>query len=397
MNKFRVFHCIFELATGGAQRQLFYLLKYRSELFADATVLCIPTKDDYYEKQLLDLGVNIIHLPARSSCAVRYMEMTFQIFNHLRKSGPFHIVHNWMMDMNVCGAIAGTLARTPAVIAAVRVSPDHADAHWSSVSDPSNAKFILSTKIASRIVDATITNSNRLRDEYIKWAGIADNSAVVSIQNGIDCSLFCGEIDRAAEREALGIGAADPVVGIVERIAPEKDHQTFFEMAARIVREIPETRFLVVGYIPGDEQSDPARHFKKKLNQLGIMERVVFTGKSHRIKEMLAVMDVAVNTSIQEGFSNFILEAMAMGLPVAATDVSGSAEAVNHEVTGFIAPPRSPETLARHVVWLLQHPEVAARMGDLGKQRAVNVFDVKNMVQATENLYLQLLKKKGYC
>jgi glycosyltransferase involved in cell wall biosynthesis len=99
--------------------------------------------------------------------------------------------------------------------------------------------------------------------------------------------------------------------------------------------------------------------------------------------------------SLSEGLSNTLLESMAAGVPVVATDVGGNPEAVENGVTGLLVPPRDPDALARAVCLLLGNREMAAEMGNAGRERVAKRFSMDQMVRETETLYLKLLNVHG--
>ncbi len=110
--------------------------------------------------------------------------------------------------------------------------------------------------------------------------------------------------------------------------------------------------------------------------------------------QLLALMDIAVLPSLEEGFPNAVLEAMAAGKPVVATRVGGVPEAVVHGETGLLVPPKDPEALAEAICWLLEHPTEAARFGEAGRRRVTERFELTGMVRQYEAVYERLVAEK---
>lgn len=109
-------------------------------------------------------------------------------------------------------------------------------------------------------------------------------------------------------------------------------------------------------------------------------------------------MVISVLPSLSEGLSNVLLESMAAGLPVVATNVGGNPEVVEEGVTGLLVPPREPAALANAVGILRENPGLAARFGDSGRMRVENCFSLERMVQETQKLYLEMLRiRKSSC
>ena len=213
--------------------------------------------------------------------------------------------------------------------------------------------------------------------------GIAPaKSRSITIFNGVDLDAFCPK-ETCAERVRafkcqLGIDHAVPVVGIVGRIVREKGHREFLEMA-RYVAQKRNAIFLVVGdSLPSDRDQFGAV-FKKEVANAGLTPHFLFTGQTDQVPDYLRIMDIFLLPSYREGFPRSIVEAMATGLPVIATDIRGCREAVVHGMTGLIVPPKDGEALARAVDRLLSNPEEAKSMGRAGRQRAVELYDYRTV------------------
>lgn len=200
----------------------------------------------------------------------------------------------------------------------------------------------------------------------------------ITIFNGVDLSVFLPRKEREVSsrnfKQELGIGESTPVVGIVGRIVREKGHREFLEMAIAVSKKRKVT-FVVVGdTLPSDR--DPfAPVLKENVAQAGLTADFIFTGITDRVADYLSIMDIFVLPSYREGFPRSVIEAMSAGLPVVATDIRGSREAVIHEKTGLIVPPRDGVALAEAVARLLDNPQEALVMGRAGRERAINLYD----------------------
>ena len=132
---------------------------------------------------------------------------------------------------------------------------------------------------------------------------------------------------------------------------------------------------------------------KEQAMQLGIRGKVIFTGLRHDIPDLLHIADVSVLSSFIEGFSNIILESMAAGKPVVATDVGGNIEAVIDEETGFIVPPANSDKLANAVMKILDNKQLRIDMGRKAREH-VERFSIQEMACQTDALYTACLAKK---
>ena len=131
------------------------------------------------------------------------------------------------------------------------------------------------------------------------------------------------------------------------------------------------------------------------VQKLGLSEKVQFLGYQNNILEILRSMDIFILPSLWEGMPNAILEAMAAGLPVVATNVGGTPEVVVDGETGFLVPPRDPEALANAIKLLIDDPELRKKFGQAGRERVERHFTIQETVRKTEELYLRLLAEKG--
>ena len=172
------------------------------------------------------------------------------------------------------------------------------------------------------------------------------------------------------------------------RLFPAKNHAIFLRTAAIINQAMPDTRFALVG-------DGPLRSYLENLSQeLGLASKAIFFGEQRDVGTYLSAFDIAVLTSEAEGCSNYLLEAMALGKPVVATDVGGNREVVQHSETGLLIPPGNAEALAKAIIALLQDPEAARAMGQRGRDRVVTQFSVESMVQQYQDIYEDTLRNR---
>lgn len=223
---------------------------------------------------------------------------------------------------------------------------------------------------------AVISNSlSALRD-----LDIAPDGRVHSVPNGIDTARydFRPQI-RAAFRAERGFDAATPLVGIVARLDPMKDHTTFLRAARQIVEHVAAACFVVAG----DGPPDYRRQLQEQARQLGIESRVLWLGEVSDPSRVYSALDVLVSSSaFGEGFSNVVAEAMSSGLAVVTTDVGDSARIVGE--LGAVVPPRDPQMLAAAVVDVLCGDPTALRTQR--RARIVADFGVEAMVVKTESI-----------
>jgi glycosyltransferase involved in cell wall biosynthesis len=208
------------------------------------------------------------------------------------------------------------------------------------------------------------------------------------IHNGVDTRRFepNGEA-RSATRKELGLPQDSFVVGTVGRLVPIKDHQTLLNAAALLIERGADVRVLLVG-------SGPERENLQRQATNALEGRVCFVGDSSRVPQMLNAMDVFVLPSLKEGMSNTLLEAMASGLPVLATNVGGNPEIVENDVNGCLFTPGDAQWLASKLHLLAHSPALIHQLGTAARNRAIESFSLSRMLETYRSFYLELAARR---
>jgi glycosyltransferase involved in cell wall biosynthesis len=232
---------------------------------------------------------------------------------------------------NFMGAVAGFFARVPLIITCRRGLGTHQDRHkwWRSCD-----------RVANYLSHVVTANSRAVAEDTMARDGLLAAKIIV-IRNGLDLLSF--EPMRTYEdlRRDLGLDSDEIGLVCVANLIPYKGHADLFEALAKARTLMPPFRLFVVGRDDGI-----GKELETLAAQLGIAERVVFLGSRKDVGTILGAMDVFVLASHEEGSSNALLEAMASGLPIIATDVGGNREALEGGRYGLIVPPRDPLALA---------------------------------------------------
>jgi glycosyltransferase involved in cell wall biosynthesis len=247
------------------------------------------------------------------------------------------------------------------------------------------SKFFLSLEqFAGHLTDCLIAVSDSERKEAVKNRIISEKKIVV-IPNGVDSKDFLPDTRvRERVRAELNIAPTAFVVGIVSRYVPQKDPLTLVKAAQLVLTNQPEARFIWCG--EGEMQEET----KALARKLGIHDAFYFLGFRRDVKDIMNAFDLFALSSIFEGLPNTLLEAMALGLPVVATDVVGSKDVVINGETGVLVPPRQPERLAQGILELLADHQRRQEMGQKGQQAVRNRYSIEKMVADVEKVY-QLL------
>ncbi|MFQ5451898.1 MAG: glycosyltransferase, partial [Nitrospinaceae bacterium] len=209
------------------------------------------------------------------------------------------------------------------------------------------------------------------------------------IPNGFDTNQFAPSREaRIQIRNELGLEPGTPLIGLMARYHPMKDHENFFRAAASLFKTHPHVHFLLAG----DNVDENNQTLFDLIKRIGNKERVHLLGPRMDVHKITAALDVATNSSFfGEAFSNAIGEAMSCGVPCVVTNVGDSAFLVRD--TGRIVPPRDPDALAMAWKNLLDLGwEGRRKLGDKARQRIINHFSLDSVVAQYESLYSRILR-----
>ena len=190
-------------------------------------------------------------------------------------------------------------------------------------------------------------------------------------------------------RTELDIPLGAVVVGNMANLRPTKGQGYLLQAFQAVLRSSTAPVYLVITGQGPEEES-----LRSAIRELGLEQRAFIYKTSRDRFEVIRSFDIFVLSSLQEGFSNALVEAMALGLPCVATDVGGNAEAVQHNITGLIVPPKEPGPLAQALLALVDDPERRRIMGQTGEVRAHQEFDLERMVREHVAAYDRLVPEK---
>lgn len=206
------------------------------------------------------------------------------------------------------------------------------------------------------------------------------------IPNGVDTALFSPNPSmRSALRSEWGLFANQPVVGLVGRLDPQKDHPNFLSAAAQVIQKYPAASFVCVG----DGPSNYLRDLKTLTRTLGLEQQVIWAGPHRQMSAVYNAFDLLVLSSYGEGFPNVVAEAMACGVPCVVTDVGDARRIVGD--CGVVVPPRDSTALAEGLLRLLLLSAAERQaIGRRARQRIQDKFSLVQMLAAYKALYLSL-------
>jgi glycosyltransferase involved in cell wall biosynthesis len=364
MKRIRVLHIVYSLQVGGAERVVTnYALHHDREVYEPVVVAL--TQSGPLEEDLRAAGVRVYVLGKRLGFDPRVILKLARIMREER----VEIVHVHTPLSNNWGVPAALLSGVRTVI-----RTEH------GLFRRERTFYVFINAVLGLFNRRILACSDGAKKTHVAMDPLS-RGKYLTIYNGIDVARYQFTGDGKRLREELRLPPGAPVVGIIGSLIPLKGHRVFLQMAELLARHRPEVRFLVIGEGPERPQ------LERMVRERGLTGRVTFTGVRRDIPELLSLMDVFVLSSHSEAHPLTILEAMAAGKPVVATDVGGNAESVVDGETGFIVPPNDPQALLEPVKRLIGDPALAARMGARGRERVTREFSVEKMIRETEAVY----------
>lgn len=296
----------------------------------------------------------------------------------LRKNN-IDIVHTHDFYTNVFGITAAKLAGVPIKIASKRETGGMR----------SGLQKIIEKQIF-KVADAIVANSKAVKN-YLLHQGVSTEKIEV-IYNGLDLSrLTPKETDRVKICAELGLPNNENIKFItsVANLRHRVKNQPMFLRAAKKVSDrFPEARFVIAG--EGELKSE----MENLARELEISKKTHFIGRCEKIPELLLISNAGVLTSFAEGFSNSILEYMSAKLPVVATRAGGAGEVIVENENGFLVESDDDAALANRLIELLQNPEKAGKMGELGRKTIEKKFSCQEQLSKTIELYASRTNEK---
>lgn len=307
------------------------------------------------------------------------------------RRGRFDVVHTHTPVAGLLGRVAARLAGVPSVVYTA-----HGFYFHEGMGRLSRSVFSAVERFGAALSDLVFVQSEEDREEAVR-SGIAPPEKLVHIGNGVDPELFgpaieAGESEKA--RVELGLRGS-PVIGFTGRIVREKGAVEFARAAEILARRFPGSSFLMIGAPLASDRDDCLQAISDLVRRSGLSGRLHMTGYRRDVPVLLSLMDLFLMPSYREGMPRSLLEAMASGLPVVATDIRGCREEVVDGVTGMLVPPRDHEALAEAAGSVLSDPDKARSMGRAGRARVLERFDERRITRMQTDIIIGLSSRKS--
>ena len=375
----RILQLVDSFNEGGSERQALQLTRLLRDSGRYEVFLASLNPEGSLRAEAESLAPEIPSYPLKSFYDRNAGVQLSNFVRYLRRN-DIDLIHTHDFYTNIFGMTAGFFAGVRARIASRR-----------ETNCMRSGSQLLVQRIAYSLAHQIIANSEAVRSKLVSEG--VNQKRITVVHNGIDMRRLASSIVTSREESlALGFEGAIPqrvFVSIVANMRHEvKDYPMFLRSAQLVKQQVPTAGFLIAG--EGELRSS----IERLATELGLGESVFFLGRCQRISDLLNASDVCVLSSKAEGFSNSILEYMAAGRPVVATNVGGASEAIVEGETGYLVESGDHSTMAHRIVSLLLAPEQARTMGDRGKQRVEQKFSSRALLKNIEALYARLLPKR---
>jgi glycosyltransferase involved in cell wall biosynthesis len=355
---------------GGTERHLYHLVQHLDkEKFSCYLMVLdgVPSVLRLYENK----GCHVLPYSLNRIYDWRAMQVAWKLIAFLKQQ-RIDIVQTFHFGSDTFGAIVARLAGVPLLISGRRDLGSYRTGYVKLIDRMIYPLFHRYLSVCRAVSETLIAD------------GIS-RQKISEIPNGVDLSNWPVPDDnaKAAARKRLNIARDAFVIGNLSHFRPEKGHIAFFEAIRRVAPQISKLHVFALG--AGKQRME------QEIEQDPVLRKIVTVDKVADVRDYLPAFDIACLTpTMNEGFSNALIEEMAAGLPVIATDVGGNREAVVDGVTGYIVPPGDDPTIAAKIMGLYQNPELRRTMGAKARVRVEVEFSLERMVAAFETQYQNL-------
>lgn len=382
----RILYVISSLELGGAERHVVHTAINLKRLGWETMIYCIRRRGvelselKKWNVKLILPPIEDTPVPQSALCQLVYSTLSsIKLLRVMIACRPT-IVHFFLPRAYLLGAPLAIIARIPIRIMSRR-SLNYYQARWRV------ARWL--EPVLHRHMSRVVGNSNAVVRQLVEQERCQPEKTSL-IRSGIDREQIHdrNEVVRQKMREELGMGDDTWVAITVSNLIPYKGHFELLQALKEVSDDLPNPWLvLCVG------RDDGILHQLQRLAaEYGIGDNIRFLGLRFDVPDLLQAADVGLLCSHEEGFSNVILEYMAAGLPMIATDVGGNPEAVVDGKTGLLVPDRDPKALAHALVALARDRKRAARMGAAACQRVERCFTSERCIRKYEELYESLLE-----
>jgi len=374
MSKPAVLQIISGFIEGGSERQMIQMAQLLRDSGEYEVHAAAVSTGGVLRPEIERLRIPVIDFPLTSFYDANMARQTRRLVSYI-KEHHIQVVHSHEFYSNIFGMTGAALARVRGRIASKRETTGTRTRVQTTVENT-----------AFRLAHAIVANATAVKEQLV-GEGLSSDKIIV-IHNGLDLNRFRqnGNVTEALQRLDLTSISGRPVITMVANFEFRvKDHPMLLRAAQRVIANVPEAIFVLAG------EGELREETQKLAADLGLRESCLFIGRCASVPDLLAVSDICVLSSQAEGFSNSILEYMAAGRAVVATDVGGASEAIVEGETGHLVQAGDDQAMAQRIIALLRDPDKSRRMGLNGRRLVEQRFSTENRLAVTSALYKKFL------
>ncbi|MBL8120194.1 MAG: glycosyltransferase [Anaerolineae bacterium] len=329
----------------------------------------------------LQKGIEPIVIPklGRSLNPIRDLRTLWKMYQLIRTWKP-DVVHTHAAKAGFVGRVAARMAGVPVIIHTF-----HGHVFRGYFSPSKTRFFLMLERLTARMSDTIITLSDGLRRELAEDYRITRKGRITVLPLGLDLESFRMTARKSGGfREKWKVAADAPLIGLVGRLTPIKNHRLFVEAAAEVLKQRPNARFAIVG------DGELREEIEGLVDRIGLREAMIFTSWERDLPPVYSDLDVLVISSINEGTPVTVIEGLAAGCPVVATAVGGVPDLLDQGELGRLVEEQSATALGTAILETLANPPDP----QLAQQRMIDRYGIDRLVTDLSGLYRGLLAKK---
>lgn len=389
--KIKLMHIITRFDKGGSAENTFLTVQRLDRSRFDLTLVTGPNHEgdaanheaaaiEANIRSIRERGVRLIFIPRliRNLHPLADLIAFFSLIAVIRREKP-QIVHTHTSKAGILGRWAAWLCRVPVI-----VHTPHGHVFWGYFHSWKTGLFILLERWTARITTMLVMLTEREKADHLRFR-IAPEEKFSVIHSGVDLERFCTDRVRKEEiRSALKIPPETTILATAGRLTAVKGQETLIRAVAKCLRQGAKVFLVILG------EGELRRDLETLSVELGIAQAIRFPGWRSDVASVMDACDIFCLPSLNEGMGKVLVEAMALGKPIVASDVGGIPDSVIPGETGILVPPADSNALAAAILTLCDHPEMRGKMGEQGKKKAPE-YSVEKMLRKIELLYTALL------
>lgn len=367
----KILHVIHSSELSGPQRHLFDIAK---SIDKDRFSLEVACPEGWLSKELEKKNVRTYNIELKDGFSIDSLLSLYRI----ARKGSYDIIHAHMGRTGIYAKLVGVLTGKPVIVTEHLVAHDHS---W--IKNPVKRRLhLIGHKLTNRMARLLIAVSGVTRDAYIARQGVSPDKIII-MHNFVDTDLFAAEEKTEKIRKELGIDKDNLVVGFLGRLDWRKGLRTIVDAA----EGLKGVKFLIIG--DGDAREELIDEIRRK----GIEEDFILTGLRKDVPALMKAMDIFVfpTTAPYESFGIVVIEAMAAGLPVIASDIGPLREIINNGVDGLLIPAKDGDALRSAIERLIKNKDLMKKLAETATKTVRNRFSLKKRIKEIEEVYEKVL------